>query len=123
MNEQPRRGVVILIRRGDPEITEPIADTLVRGRGDGKGPSTALMTTGARPTGNALPRMDCGEALRRVAIRRHTPEELEAMIAKAQYDYGQDPPLPRWAEWIVIGWALLCEGIRRAYRAQEKVLR
>lgn len=29
------------------------------------------------------------EDVRRVAMRRHTPDELRAMIAKARYDYGQ----------------------------------
>ena len=56
------------------------------------------------------------DAVRRVAMMRHTPEEWEAMIVQARYDYGQDPPTPRWAEALLVGYALICYGVSLAFR-------
>ena len=70
----------------------------------------------------ATPQRRAGEdAIRRVAMMRHTPEEWQAMIAKAQYDYGQDRPAPRWARGLLGVWGLVCCGMSRLYHAQEIV--
>ena len=62
------------------------------------------------------------EDMRRLNMMRHTPEELEAMILQARFDYGQDPPTPRWVARLLGLYGLLCLGIARAYRAQDRVL-
>ena len=88
---------------GDPEISGALA------KGIRAGTREELRSTGS-------------DAVRRVAMMRHTPEEWDAMTAKARYDYGQDPVTPRWAEWLLVGWALTCEGIRWLYRQQDRIL-
>ena len=55
----------------------------------------ALVIYGDREIGNAIadgivPRHKDCEALRRVAMHQHTPEEWAAMIEQARYDYGQE---------------------------------
>lgn len=55
-------------------------------------------------------------------MMRHTPEEWAAMITQAQYDYGQDPPTPRWAERLLVGYAMVCLGIRWLYHCQDGLL-
>ena len=137
MGEQ-RRGYVMLIRRGDPEITAAGLRGLLEGK-------TVLTTPG--PSGHPSQPLRPGEpghlpfqgrqdgearapatvrhseAVRRVAMCRHTPEEWAAMIAQARYDYGQDRPTPKWAGKLLLAWAMLCQGVRNAYRAQDRVLK
>ena len=62
------------------------------------------------------------DAVRRVAMMRHTPEEWAAMTTKARYDYGQTRPAPRWAQRLLVAYAMLCYGIAQAFRAQRYVL-
>lgn len=62
------------------------------------------------------------DAVRRVAMMRHTPEEWEAMTIKARYDYGQDKPMPRWAERVLVGWAMVCMGMSWLYHLQDRLL-
>lgn len=100
-----RYGYAIRIG-GDPEISGALKSGMEKGR-QAKAPAMAPGT---------------GEAVRRVAMHQHTPEEWGVMIAKAQYDYGQDEPAPRWAERLLVAWAMVCYGIARAFRAQGKVL-
>ena len=103
---------------GDPEIAEALAGGIERGTGC---PTTASTGKTECPTGplGHLP-IEMGrqgsEAVRRVAMMRHTPEEWEAMIVQARYDYGQDPPTPRWAEALLVGYALICYGVSLAFR-------
>jgi hypothetical protein len=100
-----RYGYAIRIG-GDPEISGALKSGMERGR-QTKAPTLAPGT---------------GEAVRRVAMHQHTPEEWGVMIAKAQYDYGQDEPAPRWVERLLVAWAMVCYRIARAFRAQDKVL-
>lgn len=65
---------------------------------------------------------EAAEALRRCAMRRHTPEELEAMIVKARYDYGQDPEPGRVARALCVGYALICYGLNRLFHRQDALL-
>ena len=62
------------------------------------------------------------DAVRRVAMMRHTPDEWEAMIAKARYDYGQDPTPGRLGRALLTVYALICYAISWAYRQQDRVL-
>ena len=62
------------------------------------------------------------DAVRRVAMMRHTPEEWEAMTVKARYDYGQEEPTPRWADRLVVGSALSCLGVSWLYHRQDRLL-
>ena len=77
---------------GDAEIAGALLAGMERGTTSSEPPTAAHLdaSLGLRPPlkGKALgPRAE--EGLRNVAMRRHTPDELRAMIAKAQYDYGQ----------------------------------
>ncbi len=74
-----------------------------------------------RGTREALARRS-DEAVRRVSMRRHTPEEWEAMIAQARFDYGQDRPAPRWAQILLAGYALICYGLSYLHRQQDRIL-
>lgn len=99
-----RYGYVIRIG-GDPEIGNALRDGVLKGTSEREQPP-------ARGS----------EAVRRVAMMQHTPEEWAAMTTRARYDYGQTRPAPRWAERLLVAWAMVCYGIARAFRAQGKVL-
>jgi hypothetical protein len=43
------------------------------------------------------------------------------MTLQARYDYGQDPPAPRWAERLLVGWALVCMGASWLYHLQDRL--
>ena len=62
------------------------------------------------------------DAVRRVAMMQHTPEEWARMTQEARVIYGGRRYMPRWAERLLVAWAMLCYGISRAYRAQDRVL-
>ena len=91
---------------GDPEI----AGALARGIQMGSPHQEAL-------------RKQSSDAVRRVAMMRHTPEEWAAMTVQARYDYGYDPPTPRLMEWLLVGWALVCMGASWLYHLQDRLLK
>ena len=62
------------------------------------------------------------EAVRRLAMMRHTPEELAEMIEEARVLYGGRRRTPCWARPLLVGYAMLCYGLSQAYHAQDKVL-
>jgi hypothetical protein len=95
-----RYGYVIKMG-GDPEIANALRDGVVKG-------------TPAPASGS--------EAVRRVAMHQHTPEEWAAMTTQGRCDYGQTRPAPRLAQRLLVAWAMLCYGIAQAYKAQDKVL-
>ena len=43
--------------------------------------------------------------LRNLAFRRHTPEEIETMIIRARYEYGQAREPSRLARRLLTAWA------------------
>ena len=88
---------------GDPEISGALAAGIERGT-----------RAEVRQTGS--------EAVRRVAMMRHTPEEWAEMIEEARVIHGGRKRLPRWAERLLAGYALICWGVSRAYRAQDRLL-
>lgn len=54
-----------------------------------------------------------------------TAEDYRLMIIKARGDYAvhrRTGPAHAVARKVLLAWVMLCQGIRRAYRAQEKVL-
>ena len=99
-----RYGYVIRIG-GDPEIGAALRDGVLKGTPEREQPT-------ARGS----------DAVRRVAMMQHTPEEWAAMTTKARYDYGQTRRAPRWAQRLLVAYALLCYGIAQAFRAQRFVL-
>ena len=97
-----RYGYVIRIG-GDPEIGNALRDGMLKG------------TPEQAPARGS-------DAVRRVAMMQHTPEEWAAMTTKARYDYGQTRRAPRWAQRLLVAYAMLCYGIAQAFKAQSKVL-
>lgn len=107
-----RYGYAIRIG-GDPEISGALKN------GIEKGTSSAPATRGhLHPRGKALD----SEAVRRVDMMRHTPEEWARMTKDAGVIYGGRRFMPRWAEKLLVGYAMLCYGIAQAFKAQDKVL-
>ena len=101
---------------GDPEISGALRDGMERG-------STSSVT--ATPChlphrGRLGPR--AAEGLRNVALRRHSPEELEAMIEEARVIYGGQRYTPRWAQRLLVGYALICYGVSLLYHAQDRMM-
>ena len=47
------------------------------------------------------------DAVRRVAMAQHTPEEWDAMITQARYDYGQDDEVCGLARVLLVAWAMV----------------
>ena len=90
--------------------------------GEGSGGPRDTDAERARVVKDEIIRQRAREAARRAAMRRHTPEEWEAMTAQARYFYGQDPEPSRLSRALLGLWALLCYGMSRAYRAQALVL-
>ena len=88
---------------GDPEISSALA------RGIQSGTRMELQRASS-------------DAVRRVAMYQHSPEEWEAMIIQARYDYGQDPPPTRLETAALQLAAMICLGIRWLYHRQDKVL-
>lgn len=100
---------------GDPEIAGALRAGMERGT-TSSGASRHLPLKG-----KALgPRAE--EGLRNVALRRHSPEELEAMIEEARVIYGGRRYTPRWAQRLLVGYALICYGVSLLYHAQDSML-
>ena len=144
---EPRRGAVILIQRGDPEIAGAIARGLLEGKAAAEGtphPSARALTPS--PQGEGFWEGAQGEPPReqveivsaeadhwrtvaklvRVAVgNTKTPEDYEIMLIRAKGRYGMTHlpgPVRVVAGKMMLAWALLWQGIRRAYRAQDRLL-
>lgn len=63
------------------------------------------------------------EVIRRLAMQRHTPEELKQMMQDARRDYTMPMPAPRWAERLLTLYALLCWCMSKAYHYPEELVR
>ncbi|MBQ1788813.1 MAG: hypothetical protein II008_01435 [Oscillospiraceae bacterium] len=61
------------------------------------------------------------DAVRRVAMMRHTPAEWAKMTEEARVFYGGRRYTPRWAEALLVGYALICYGVAMAYRLLGRV--
>lgn len=96
-----RRGTVMLIQRGDPEITGAIVEGMMAGRSCPIGPSGHFPTDGGEAFGEGtltgeqievveaeIDRQKILADLVRVATgNRNTPEDYKIMITKARGDY------------------------------------
>lgn len=138
-----RRGAVVLIQRGDPQIAGAIAEGMLAAR------ATAAAGTSSAPFGGTFPRGEGSgtkqlppeqiEVVKAEIDRQHiarlvrvavgndyTAEDYQCMIIKARHDYGkyyrQPGPLRRIGDALLGVYALLVCGVRRAYRAQDRLL-
>ena len=102
---------------GDPEISEALRAGMERGTRVPYPPFGVLPHCGGEALG---PR--AAQGLRNVAFRRHSPEELEAMIEEARVVYGGRRYTPRWAEALLAGYALICYGVSLLYHAQNSMM-
>ena len=100
---------------GDLEIAGALRDGMERGTG-------SLRRFAPPPSQREAlgPRAALG--LQNVAFRRHSPEELEAMIDEARVIYGGRRYTPRWAQRLLAGYALICYGVSLLYHAQDSVM-
>lgn len=63
------------------------------------------------------------DAVRRVAMHQHTPEEWAQMTEDARAFYGRRSwPTPRWARALLALYALACYGVSLAYHRQDALL-
>ena len=165
MSEQ-RRGAVMLIQRGDPEISGALMAGVMAGRAEAaeRGTTSSVTARSAvtpSPQGIArAPRAQAPRAPRtgwegfwkearpvesveivtvqqdkwrrvarqvRVAVgNTKTPEDYHLMIVKARSEYAihtRPGPMHTAAGKLLLAWALLWEALRRAYRAQDWVLK
>lgn len=97
---------------GDPEISGALRDGMERGTG-------SLRRFAPPPSQREALGPRAAQGLRNVTMRRHTPEELEAMIEEARVIYGGKRYTPRWAEALLAGYALICYGVSLAIRARD----
>ena len=91
---------------GDPEIAGALADGMKRGC----------------PHQEAL-RKQSSDAVRRVAMMRHTPQEWAEMTEEARVFYGGRTYTPKWAEWLLVGYAMICMGVSWLYHLQDRLLK
>lgn len=133
MSEQ-RRATVVLIQRGDPEIAGALMAGVMAGRGN------RAQETGNR---NSVPEARPVESVEIVTVQRDkwrqvarqvrvavgntkTPEDYRLMIVKARNEYAircRTGKLHTAAGKLLLAWALMWQGIRRAYRVQDRMLR
>lgn len=62
------------------------------------------------------------EAVRRVAMMKHTPAEWREMTLDARRRYRRNKPLTGVRRALLTGYGLICYGISRLYHAQEGLL-
>ncbi len=99
-----RYGYVIRMG-GDPEISGALRDGMEKGTREREQPPAKG-----------------SDAVRRLAMMRHTPEEWRQMTEEARVIHGGRKILPRWAERLLVAYAMICYGLSRAYRAQDRLL-
>ena len=100
---------------GDPQIATALRDGMERGTG-------SLRRFAPPPSQREALGPRAAQGLQNVAFRRHSPEELEAMIEEARVIYGGRRYTPRWAERLLAGYALICYGVSLLYHAQDSVM-
>ena len=118
---------------GDPEIATALRDGMERGTGSlrrfapppsQRGTAAAGTSSGAARhlphRGRLGPR--AAQGLQNVTFRRRSPEELEAMIEEARVIYGGRRYTPRWAQRLLVGYALICYGVSLLYHAQDSMM-
>lgn len=140
-----RRAMVAIIQRGDPEIAGALMDGMIAGKAKAVGDSlshgcAATAPSGREPFGDDAQGVESVEIVtveadkwRRVARQVRvavgndkTAEDYRLMIVKARCEYAvhrHTGPAHTVARKLLLAWVMLCQGIRRAYRMQDRVLR
>jgi len=83
---------------------------------------SGALRTGIEAATPAAPKAS-REVIRRLAMQRHTPEELKQMMQKARVEYTQPMPAPRWAERLLTLYAFVCWCVSKAYHYPETLVR
>lgn len=140
-----RRAMVAIIQQGDPEIAGALMDGMIAGKAKAVGDSlshgcAATAPSGREPFGDDAQGVESVEIVtmeadkwRRVARQVRvavgndkTAEDYRLMIVKARCEYAvhrHTGPAHTVARKLLLAWVMLCQGIRRAYRMQDRVLR
>ena len=116
---ETRRGAVIMIRRGDPEISGAIAEGMLAAR---QLPREQVEIVEAE-----IDRQHIVASLVRVAVGNdRTPEDYSLMVTKVRGDcarYTRAPGPVGRALRRLLGWyGLLCWAVAGAYHSQERLL-
>lgn len=121
-----KRGTVILITAGDPEITRPIADGIMAGRA-ARLSAEQIRTVEAEIDRQAIAAdFDSAAVARRMRVAMHPePVDYAGKIEDARAEYAPSA-LPRWLrkalEKLLIGYAIAALAIVAAFRAQDRIL-
>lgn len=141
--------MVMLIQRGDPEIAGALMAGVMAGRAGatGRGTTSSVTADAVTPStegegfwrggGQAVESVEIvtaeADKWRRVARQVHiavgrnlTAEDYRLMIVKARRKYAthrRTGPAYTVAWKLLLAWVMLCQAIRMAYRAQDRVLR
>jgi hypothetical protein len=108
-----RYGYVIRVG-GDPEISGAIAEGML-----------ATSTLLGRQEGlTAAQRREIARLVKVAIGNTKTPEDytILCMAAEQEYRTPRRTELHRAAELLLVGWTMMCYGIARAFKAQDKVL-
>ena len=132
---EKRRATVMLIQRGDPEIGGALMEGMIAGRAEaiGKGDAQGAHPDRETPVESVEIVTVEQDKWRRVARQvriavgnNRTAEDYCQLIVKARGDYAvhaHPGPLHTVAGKLLLAWALIWQGIWRAYDAQDRVLR
>lgn len=144
-----RRAMVTIIQQGDPEIAGALVAGVMAGRGEAaRRGATSSGTAGAvppSPKGEGFWEADgqpaesveivtvTADKWKRVARQVRvavgndkTAEDYRLMIVRARSEYAvhrHTGPAYTVARKLLLAWVMLCQAMRRAYRAQERVLK
>lgn len=122
-----KRGTVLLIQAGSPEITGAIAEGIVEGRAQRLN-AEQIKTVEAEIDRQAIAEsFDAAAVARRMRVAMHpTPVDYAGKIADARGQYETASAMPPWLhrlmEKALIIYAMFVEAVAAAYRAQGKVL-
>lgn len=137
-----RRATVMLIQRGDPEIGGALMAGVMEGRAAAAARTSSDPASGATfPKGEGFEEtVEAVEVVTvtadkwkrvakqvRVAIgNTKTAEDYRLMIVRARCEYAvhrHTGPAYTVARKLLLAWVMVCQAMRRAYRAQDRVLR
>ncbi|MBO7670945.1 MAG: hypothetical protein J6S60_10190 [Oscillospiraceae bacterium] len=119
MTDKARRGAVILIQRGDPEIAAALAGGLLAAR------ARPLDREQAKVVEAEIDRQRIQAALRVAVGNAKGTEDYRCMMTKARYDYASPAgmsPLRRLGRGLLAVYGLVCYVVARAYHSQGRIL-
>ena len=129
-----RRATVMVIQSGDREIAGAALRGILAGKGNrvqGTGNRKALQEV-SKPGGTVeimAVQVDYRKIAQRLKVaigNDRTPEDYRDLIIKARGDYAPrrlPGPLRTVSAKLLLAWVMFCQGIRRAYRAQDRLLK